>query len=696
MAILAGIHRLFGVLVAAALALSCNEQHFGAKLDVRAVEVGTGYGCALLSDATVRCWSRDNPRPREIIGSAQQVEVAGEVACARLQPGDISCWTARVERPVVVSAVHGASDLALSSSFGDTVGCSSLAVGGVSCWTSTTGADGSWMMGQVYRDAMTDRGIDVSVYNNNVCVVTEGRRVRCWYLPLPPPFAQVPNIRYVLPNIEGAAQIVTWRGESWVRLLSGRLLHVFLPEYPMNGPRDVDPGFEEVSGLSGVADFDRSPEYPNYLCTLHVDGRVRCSVNAPDTLVRDRASPEQYFLVEGASLGTDISLGGDWGCFSTSQQEIKCWGNVDPFLGIVQTPEPQGTPSRIWNLPPAIDISGDRSDIGNEEVCALGADGRPYCWLAYALGRGTPPRRVEGISDGYDIVAEASHDCVLTNPVSPQLLCWGLNDRGQLGVSPNSPPYIWSQAPVRSFESARPLGVATGGSFTCALADSSTGRGGAVSCWGRGYVDPMTGESYAPRTHEHLSGFDYIALTADPRAETVCGTRFNRSASCWNGSNQLYGVAADVHGGVAQLELLPGGGLCVRYMDGTVGCRDVSLQLDDDVEELRGATQITSVDRGLCGVLPSGHVRCVIPRGSDVLPRSSTEPCEGGDAQGCERSRSVSEHAFPTSAAQVAGTGGSVCARLTDGSVWCWGRNYWWGERRPNMTVRPQIVPLLW
>ncbi len=145
----------------------------GAKRDLPALRdaislsVGLAHACAVLRDATVRCFGAngsgqlgdttrtDSPEPSTVAGLAGAVEVAlGDAfSCARRQDGTVSCWGSNAQSqltsggagqvstsPVPVVGLFGAAHLAAAGSGA----CAALGPNeGVRCW----GANASGQLG---------------------------------------------------------------------------------------------------------------------------------------------------------------------------------------------------------------------------------------------------------------------------------------------------------------------------------------------------------------------------------------------------------------------------------------------------------------------------------------------------------------------------------------------------------------------
>ncbi|HXI19731.1 MAG TPA: hypothetical protein VNH46_01520, partial [Gemmatimonadales bacterium] len=118
--------------------------------------------------------------------------------------------------------------------------------------------------------------------------------------------------------------------------------------------------------------------------------------------------------------------------------------------------------------------------------CGLTSAQTVYCWGYNGNGRlaqdtltvteATGPIQVTGLSGVTDIVAGAGHTCARLG--SGAVLCWGVNDSGQLGdgtlVSKDAATAVSLPSGVTGF-----VMIAAGSAHTCGVTSA-----GAVYCWG--------------------------------------------------------------------------------------------------------------------------------------------------------------------------------------------------------------------
>lgn len=182
---------------------------------------------------------------------------------------------------------------------------------------------------------------------------------------------------------------------------------------------------------------------------------------------------------------------------------------------------------------------------GEVHSCAL-ADGKVQCWGATANGEvGRPGLGASELNaqivvtdptlltalDGVTALANdgAKHTCALR---ANGVVCWGLNDMGQLGADPATVPLrAFAGPPIAGTAGAVAIGVAE--RVSCAIKSDAT-----VICWGADLAalgDGGTGSSFAPVAVRGPGGvglLDNVAAIA-PGARHACALKKDGTVWCW-------------------------------------------------------------------------------------------------------------------------------------------------------------------
>jgi alpha-tubulin suppressor-like RCC1 family protein len=224
-------------------------------------------------------------------------------------------------------------------------------------------------------------------------------------------------------------------------------------------------------------------------CAHHVGGGVSCWGYSDQgqlgrTVTSYDAKPEPVAL---RAPSKQVTAGAFHTCALLADESIDCWGfNNVGQLGRATSSSSTPTPGPVAGVVGAVDLSA-----GYAHSCAVLSGGTVLCfgWDPFGqLGRGTvvgtsataapvvlpPAARASKVCAGY------GHSCALLQ--NGTAMCWGQNDKGQLGSG------TVAGASITPSTSATPLlvdgltgahALACGGHHTCALVAN-----GQAVCWG--------------------------------------------------------------------------------------------------------------------------------------------------------------------------------------------------------------------
>lgn len=332
------------------------------------------------------------------------------------------------------------------AALGDQHSCARKPDGTVRCWgddlqgqTGTGGpADGGLLTTPREVEGITD-AIDIASGSNHTCVARESGKVSCWGY-----------------NLDGQLG----NGESANRR-----------------PTPVD-----VTGMTGAFAVAAGG---NFSCALRGGGSVACwGGNGRGQLGKGDESPTTTpVAVPGLTDIVAISAGEAHVCAVRSTGAVVCWGDgANGQLGAGQ-PSSSSSPVTVDNLPDAVMVAA-----AQRSTCALARTGSVLCWGANEvgqLGNGAPnanpnpaPIVVTNLSDATSIWAGRRHACAVRK--SGAVVCWGGGSRGQLGDGQSRPDGGGAQASFVSVSGVtNAIGIGAGGDHSCATTKTNQ-----LLCWG--------------------------------------------------------------------------------------------------------------------------------------------------------------------------------------------------------------------
>ncbi|MCC7542326.1 MAG: hypothetical protein IT379_39275 [Deltaproteobacteria bacterium] len=286
---------------------------------------------------------------------------------------------------------------------------------------------------------------------------------------------------------------------------------------------------------------------------------------------------------------------------------------------------------------------------GIYHVCAVRLDGEVLCWGANdrgQIGDGTVsptvpqplPTLVVGITDAVQVGPGYRHTCAVR--AGGTISCWGDNEFGQLGDGSRTS----SPTPVLVMGITDAVQVTSGTAHSCARLAS-----GAVRCWGRSdhgqLGDGTTVEALTPVPVATITDATFIATWY----EHTCAVSTSRGILCWgrNAEGQLGdGTLMERHEPVA-----------------VVGFGETAVHL-------------ATGERHTCAVGASGTARCWGDNGGGIL----------GD--GTDMDSPTPVVVMGIEAAQVALGNGHTCAITATGTTYCWAALARWdGTMRSRLPV---------
>ena len=328
---------------------------------------------------------------------------------------------------------------------------------------------------------------------------------------------------------------------------------------------------------------------------------------------------------------------------------------------------------------------------GDDHTCVLTVGGAVLCW-GYnpqgQLGDGTTtaqsrPTPVVGLGSGVAaITAGGRHTCGLTT--AGAVLCWGRNDRNQLGDGTTSARL--TPTPVVGLGSDV-VEIAAGYDHTCALKTA-----GALVCWGYNNWGQLgDGTTTSRATPIAVPGMAGAVATIGAGAYHTCVLTTGGGAQCWGGnsSGQLGDgtttdrwTAVPVTGLGSGLVAIAGGmsHSCAVTTTGSAVCwGDNSYgQLGDGTTARRVTpTAVSGLAGDVAAISAGGYETCALTAEGGVLCWGRNTRGQIGDGTTTQRWTPTPSSGLASGVAAVAvGAGGDhVCARTIGGDLLCWGAN---------------------
>ena len=340
-----------------------------------------------------------------------------------------------------------------------------------------------------------------------------------------------------------------------------------------------------------------------------------------------------------------------------------------------------------------------RTNYDTQNQCAILTDGQVLCWgrnyaneLSSTSGIVSVPVTLTGVSDAVDISGSDSRICILHE--NEMVSCVGAN-RGAFGDGTDTDST--TLVTVTEYLGGPQMGgikdFDTNYEFSCAVMSNGTVRcwGWAIEALGAGY----TTTSYVPVTVTGITNAVQVALTVD----AACAALASGNVQCWGfkdnlgiGATENYSVPVTVLASAGGAPLdgiveLSGGSynVCGRTAAGEQYCwggfgsagngtpaaiisYPTRAQRIEDQTDLSGVEQIVGADADMCARLTDGTVRCW---GSNALGQVGV-----GNRDAYTRAVTVTLGTGKalTDVVELGNSSDQYCARTSTGNVYCWGQ----------------------
>lgn len=382
-----------------------------------------------------------------------------------------------------------------------------------------------------------------------------------------------------------------------------------------------------------------------------------------------------------------LAAGQRHACARLTDGRVKCWGQNGGWLGLEDLEDRGDGPGEMGAALPAValgqDWMMDRISTRDLSVCGLLHSGAIKCWGVNSAGElglgdcvprgghpGTMGDNLPSVNLGrwatvVEIQMGANHACVRTD--QGQVLCWGRNDLGQLGLGDtrtrgDEAGEMGDQLePVDLGTGRTATQLALGWLHTCALLDDHT-----VKCWGSsGFGELGLGDvdAHGDEPDELGDALPRVDLGVGQIVRAVyagehhnCAILEDRRVRCWgrNDYAQLGTGNRDPRGD-SPMQM----GDRLPYVDLGAGFPAKELAL--------GAHHT-------CALSTNGSVKCWGSNGFGQLGIGTTEE-HGATTESMGAALPSVDFGGSRRALTIAAGMDFTCATLSDSNVVCWGDN---------------------
>ncbi|MBT3983321.1 MAG: hypothetical protein HOE90_18350, partial [Bacteriovoracaceae bacterium] len=390
--------------------------------------------------------------------------------------------------------------------------------------------------------------------------------------------------------------------------------------------------------------------------------------------------------------GTDLTNAVDiatgyWGsCAVLNDGTVRCWGSQDDHLGR-NFPGSQ-TYAELVETSVGVSLTNvDKIVVDDRSACALINDGSVTCWgygSSYRLGN----NNVANVGYATAVVLDEAGGNFATSSIhgwgyetmrcgikaDKTVKCWGTGYMGNSTTINEKADFVWD-GPSSNITDIVDLGVGDG--FGCAVKEGN----GTIHCWGNNsaYALGNNGTTntflYADQLVKGADGTTPLTKASDVEMGDKNGCALFPPSGilrCW-GEND-YGVVGNIRSGTEY-----------RYAKNEV------ISVDSANPTWTDMTTVAEVKVG-------NNFACARTTGKKVMCWGQNNNCQIGNGEDCNKEYwQVPNDA--SGMAYVEKTGGVEltnveeidlgawhgCARLTDGSAWCWGYNNY-GQLGDNTT----------
>jgi alpha-tubulin suppressor-like RCC1 family protein len=222
------------------------------------------------------------------------------------------------------------------------------------------------------------------------------------------------------------------------------------------------------------------------VASVSATGKVRALAPGDATITATSEGKSGTAAIGARLRFSSVSAGQDFTCGVTPVRTIFCWGrNANGSLGDGTTTD-RLVPVAVSK---PLGVLFDSVSAGQDHACGLSTAGTVYCWGTNTFGQlgtgnttpQTAPTLISASGLSFTSVsAAAQFSCAVTTVNTVR--CWGFNDNGQLGTAPGTPgsanptPLEVTGGPFRAVSATQ--------GHACGILTGGGGQDGTVVCWG--------------------------------------------------------------------------------------------------------------------------------------------------------------------------------------------------------------------
>ncbi len=381
-------------------------------------------------------------------------------------------------------------------------------------------------------------------------------------------------------------------------------------------------------------------------------------------------------LILSGNHGCSMRANGTFGCWGGNEAGQLGTGTQFSSMDIARAQLPSGRAHNVAALGTHHSCAMAQDGLycwGSNQFGQLGAMGADRCMIdGTAVECARTPVKVMAPTLIVGIAAGTGHTCVLLE--NGQVFCWGANQYAQLGRGTASEMPVREPTQVRMGSGILTdvTAITAGRDHTCALR-----RDGGVVCWGRndrGQLGsaPVMAEGCAAQCGVRATGVTDLTGDLDPRGDG--GVALDGSTDgATDASRDVVAVMDVPNPPPPPQDVVTMDGALTDVRTDSVSPRDTYANDGNSGSALR-ALEVSAGDQFACARINDGTIRCW---GSNANGELGDGRTGGGSARPVVVVAGPgADLTNPLQRSRLVRAGGtSACAALMDGTVRCWGSN---------------------